>query len=91
MLVDMRLLAGGGSMLVVGMALTGVLGATTPVGESGMTEEQIIDLMEQQQQNEDMRLLAGMLAGVGFLLVLISFGVRRRRRGGATKTMKKPA
>ncbi len=91
MLVDMRLLAGGGSMLVAGLVLTGVLGMMQPAGQSGMTEEQILDLLEQERQNEDMRMLAGILAGVGFLLILVSFGARRRRRGGAKESIKKPA
>jgi len=45
-----------------------------------------------QQQNQDMRLLSGIVAGVGFLLVLISFGARRKRKEGGAKTIeKKPA
>ena len=34
--------------------------------------------------------LSGILIGVGFLLVLISFGARRKRESGAKKTEKKP-
>ena len=35
--------------------------------------------------------VASILFGVGFLLVLISFGARRKKKGGAKKTEKKPA
>lgn len=91
MLVDKKILSGGLALLVAGMAISGVLGVTMPVGESGMTEEEILDLLIQQQQNDDLGLLAGIMVGVGFLLILVSFGVRRRRRGGAIKETKKPA
>ena len=36
------------------------------------------------------QMLSGILVGVGFLLVLISFGARRKK-GSAKKTEKKPA
>lgn len=78
-------------MLVVGLGISGILGATMPAGQSGMTEEETLELMIKQQENEDMGTLAGILVGVGFLLVLISFGARRRRKGGAKKEEKKPA
>jgi hypothetical protein len=54
-----------------------------------MTEEETLDLMLKQQENRDYTNLAALLAGVGFLLVLISFGARRRR-GGTKMIEKKP-
>lgn len=91
MLVDKKILSGGLALLAAGMAISAVLGSTMPVSESGMTEEEKLDLLVRQQQNDDLRLLAGMMVGVGFLLILVSFGTRRRRRGGALKETKKPA
>jgi hypothetical protein len=38
-----------------------------------------------------MNALAGILIGIGFLLVLISFGARRKRKDGTKKIEKKPA
>ena len=90
-LVDKRILAGGIAMVVVGFALTAYLNSTMPVGTSGMTEEETFDLLVRQQENQDMSNLSGVLIGVGFLLVLISFGARRKRKGGAKKVEKKPA
>ncbi len=43
-----------------------------------------------QQENQDMKTLSGILSGIGFLLVLISFGARRKRKSGAKKVEKKP-
>ena len=43
-----------------------------------------------ERQNQDYTTLAGILIGIGFLLILISFGARRKKKGGAKKTEKKP-
>jgi hypothetical protein len=47
--------------------------------------------MVNERENEDFKTLSGILVGIGFLLVLISFGARRKRKGGVKKTEKKPA
>lgn len=78
-------------MIIVGIILTININATMPVGQAGMTEEEAIDLMLAQQENKDYNTLSGILIGVGFLLVLISFGARRRKGKKVTKEEKKPA
>ena len=90
-LVDKKILAGGLAMLVVGITISVYLNAIMPLGTSGMTEEEALDLMIAQQENQDYNTLAGILIGVGFLLILISFGARRKRKGGAKRQEKKPA
>lgn len=77
-LVDKKILAGGIVMIVAGMMLVGI-NAESPAGQSGMTEEEIIDLMIAEDQNQAFELLSGILIGIGFLLVLISFGARRKK------------
>lgn len=89
MLVDKRLLASGIAMMAVGIALTVSLSASSPVGHSGMTDDEALDLIVAQQEIQDYNTLAGILIAVGFLLALISFGARRR--GSAKKVAKKPA
>ena len=89
-LVDKRMLVGGIIMLSVGFALSIVINSSIPVGQEGMTEEEVMDLMIAQQENEDYNTLSGILIGIGFLLVLISFGARRRK-GSVKKEEKKPA
>lgn len=91
MLIDKKIFAGGSVMLIVGIILIIFINADVPVGQSGMTEEEIIDLMTKQQENKDMNTLAGILIGVGFMLILISFGARRKRKGSPEKVEKKPA
>jgi len=88
-LVDKRILVGGIAMIVVGIILVVSISETMPVGQSGMTEEEAIDLMIAQQESQDFNTLSGILIGVGFLLVLISFGTRRKK-DSAKREEKKP-
>jgi len=90
MLIDKKIFAGGTIMLVIGVIIIININATMPVGQSGMTEEETIDLMTKQQESKDMNTLAGILIGVGFMLILISFGARRKRKGSPEKEEKKP-
>ncbi len=78
-------------MLIVGFGIFAYLDSVTPAGRDDMTEEEIFDLIIAEQENRDFKTLSGVLIGVGFLLVLISFGARRKRKGGPKKEEKKPA
>lgn len=90
MLVDKKILVSGIVMVAVGISLTLFLNSIVPAGTTGMTEDEILELLIMQQENQDFNTLAGILIGIGFLLVLISFGARRKRKGGAKKVEKKP-
>ena len=90
MLIDKKIFAGGITMLGVGIIIVININATMPVGQSGMTDEEVIDLMTKQQENKDMNNLAGILIGIGFMLILISFGAKRRRKDSPKKEEKKP-
>lgn len=82
-------MAGGIMMIIVGIIITFSY-SDQPIGQSGMSEEEIIDLMVAEDQNQAYQMLSGILIGVGFLLVLISFGARRKK-DSVTKKEKKPA
>ncbi|MFB5619591.1 MAG: hypothetical protein ACE5RC_00465 [Nitrosopumilus sp.] len=88
-LVDKRILSGGIAMIIAGIVLTGAY-AEQPTGQAGMIEEEIIDLMIAEDQNQAYQMLSGILIGIGFLLVLISFGARRKK-DTAKRKEKKPA
>ena len=75
-------------MFIAGIVLTVAI-AESPAGQPGMTEEEVIDLMVAEDQNQAYKLLSGILIGVGFLLVLISFGARRKK-DSAKRQEKKP-
>ena len=90
MLVDKKILFGGIAMLVVGGVFLYYFNSDVPIGHAGMTQEEVLDLMIREQENQDMNTLAGILFGIGFLLILISFGARRKSKGSAKKEEKKP-
>ena len=90
MLIDKKILAGGIAFLVVGFTLTSVFSEMTPIGRAGMTDDEIAEFLLDERQNKDYTTLAGILIGIGFLLILISFGARRKKKGGAKRTEKKP-
>ena len=79
----------GAIMIIVGIIILLYLTEITPIGKAGMTEDEKINLLLAERENSDYRTLAGILIGFGFLLVLISFGARRKRKGGAKKIEKK--
>lgn len=88
-LVDKRMLSVGIALLVIGVIVSVNVNASTPAGHSGMSEEETIDLMIAQQENQDLNTLSGILMGLGFLLILISFGTRRKK-SSPKKQEKKP-
>jgi len=77
-------------MVAVGISISLYLNSIVPVGTTGMTDDETLDLLIKQQENQDSNTLAGILIGIGFMLVLISFGARRKRKGGVKKLEKKP-
>lgn len=89
MLVDKRILAGGLAMLVIGIIVSIDINAATPVGTENMSESEALELILKQREAQDANTLSGILIGVGFLLVLVSFGARRRSKSGP-KIVKKP-
>ena len=83
-------MASGILMITIGIIITSYLEDATPIGESGMTSDEKLDFLMAEREIADYKTLSGILFGVGFLLLLISFGSRRKRGTGAKKTEKKP-
>lgn len=88
-LVDKKILSGGIAMIIAGIIVT-IVAADQPIGQAGMSEEEVIDLLIAEDQNQAYQMLSGILVGIGFLLVLISFGARRKK-DSAKRKEKKPA
>ncbi len=84
-LIDKKILCGGVAMLAVGIALSASFTASMPIGQAGMTEDEALELIMAQQELEDYSILAGILIAIGFMLILISFGARRKKSGGNKK------
>ncbi len=90
MLIDKKIITSGILMITIGIIITSYLEDATPIGESGMTSDEKLDFLMAERENADYKTLSGILIGIGFLLMLISFGARRKRGTGAKKTEKKP-
>jgi len=78
-------------MIIAGIVILLYLTEVTPIGKAGMTDDEKINLLLAERENSDYRTLSGILIGIGFLFVLISFGARRKRKGGTEKIEKKPS
>ena len=91
LLIDKRMIIVGIVMIIAGTVILLHLTEITPIGKTGMTEDEKLNLLLAERENSDYRTLSGILIGIGFLLVLISFGARRKRKGGAKKIEKKPS
>ena len=90
MLIDKRMIIVGIIMIIAGIVILLYLTEVTPIGKAGMTDDEKINLLLAERENSDYRTLSGILIGVGFLLILISFGARRKRGSAAKKAEKKP-
>ena len=91
LLIDKRMNIVGIVMIIAGTVILLHLTEITPIGKTGMTEDEKLNLLLAERENSDYRTLSGILIGIGFLLVLISFGARRKRKDGAKKIEKKPS
>ena len=91
MLIDKRMLIGGTIMIIIGITISWYLTESAPIGKADMTDDEKLNLILMERENSDFRLLSGILFGFGFLLILISFGARKKRKGGAKKIEKKPS
>ncbi len=87
----MGMMGAGAAMLVIGTVFVAYLGAEAPAGRQGMTDAEIAELLLDERENGNMVILASMLIGVGFLLMLVSFGTARGEGGRKTREIKKPA
>ena len=91
LLIDKRMMIGGVIMIILGISISWYLTESAPIGKADMTDDEKLNLILAERENSDYRLLSGILVGFGFLLILISFGARRKRKGGAEKIEKKPS
>ena len=85
------MLIAGIIMISIGTTISWYLTESAPIGKADMTDDEKLELILAERENSDYRLLSGILIGFGFLLILISFGARQKRKGGAEKIEKKPS
>ncbi len=89
--MDKRIFAAGIAMLVVGVSISLYLNSITPVARGSVTEQEASLLLESQATYHQLVTLFGYIGGFGFLITLISVGLKRKK-GEAGKTItQKPA
>lgn len=76
--MDWRFFAGGGAMMATGIIMAIIFGAYLTSGP-----------LEELNQNRAIAQFGGIIGGIGFLLLLVSFGFSRRKRGSSAKGMPK--
>ncbi|MGI0040776.1 MAG: hypothetical protein ACRD94_02295 [Nitrosopumilaceae archaeon] len=84
--MDKRIFAVGVAMLVVGTSVSLYLNNTMPVARGNVTEQEAALLLDTQATYRQIISLFGYLAAFGFLITLISVGLKRKK-GGAGKTV----
>ena len=90
--MDKRVFALGIAMLVGGFAVYGYLNENVPTGRADMSDEETNALHEAEVINAGLSNIAGLVGGLGFFIVLISIGLKRRKKGGEGKSItQKPA
>ena len=90
--MDKRVFALGIAMLVGGFSVYGYLNENVPTGKADMSDTEINALHEAEVVNVGLSNIAGLLGGLGFFILLISIGLKRRKKGGEGKPVtQKPA
>jgi len=72
-------------MLAAGFSVYGYLNENTPTGKADMSQDEIDALNQAEIVNAGLGNIAAMIGGIGFFIVLISIGLKRRKKGGAGK------
>lgn len=89
--MNKKVFFGGIAMLAVGITISLYLNATMPVGTPGMSQDETYKLYQDEATYTSLSTLFQIVAGLGFFLLLISIGLKRKK-GGAGKTItQKPA
>jgi len=90
--MDKRIFFAGIAVLAVGIAVSLYLNSIIPLGKPGMTDAEQIQFYQDEATFTSLSTLFQIIAGLGFFLLLISFGLKRKQKGGAGKPItQKPA
>ncbi|MDH2907325.1 MAG: hypothetical protein PXX83_04420 [Candidatus Nitrosotalea sp.] len=90
--MDKRVFVLGIAMLVTGFSVYGYLNENVPTGKTGMSQDEIDALSQAEIVNAGLGNIAAMIGGIGFFIMLISIGLKRRKKGGEGKPVtQKPA
>ena len=88
--MDKRIFSLGIALLVAGVIARLYLNSTYPIGKTGMSEEETILLLQNQATNHALSDLFSIIAAIGFFILLISFGLKRKKGDAGKITIQKP-
>jgi hypothetical protein len=90
--MDKRVFALGLSMVVIGFSAYAYLNQNVPTGRADMSDDEKAALAQAEVINVGLGNIAGLVGGLGFFILLISIGLRRKKKGGEGKPVtQKPA
>ena len=83
--MDKRVFFAGIAILAAGIIVSLYLNSTMPLGKPGMTDAEQIQFYQDEALYTSLATLFQIVAGLGFFLLLISFGLKRKQKGGTGK------
>ncbi len=83
--MDKRVFVLGAIMLGIGFSVYGYLNENAPTGKADMSQDEIDALNQAEIVNAGLGNIAAMIGGIGFFIVLISIGLKRKKKGGEGK------
>ena len=87
--MDKRIFVVGIAMLVVGISVSLYLNNSIPVARGNVSEQEAALILEAQSTYHQIITLFGYIAAFGFLITLISVGLKRKKgKAGKTVTQK---
>ena len=72
-------------MLGIGFSVYGYLNENAPTGKADMSQDEIDALNQAEIVNAGLGNIEAMIGGIGFFIVLISIGLKRKKKGGEGK------
>lgn len=85
--MDKRVFSLGITMLVIGFVTYGYLSETEPAGKADMSDSEKTAFNQDLVINTGLRNIAGLIGGLGFLITLISVGIKGPKKGSTGKTV----
>jgi hypothetical protein len=89
--MDKRIFFAGIAILAVGITISLYVNANMPVGKADMTENEALKLYQDEATYTSLSTLFQIVAGIGFFILLISLGLRKKKGGAAKSITQKPA
>ena len=83
--MDKRVFFAGIVTLAVGITVSLYLNSIIPLGKPDMTDAEISQFYLDEATDTSLSMLFQIVAGIGFLLLIISFGLKRKQKGGVGK------